>query len=89
MAKPRPKPQLSLRSAYLQDEGGGIGPGHWSRRFFERIYGAFDDAQFADLYEEGRRYPISPGLLACVTIRQYVFRVSDQVAVDDSVMRRD
>ena len=89
MAKPQPQPQLSLASSYLQDTAAGIGFDHWSRRFFERVYCALDDAQFAPLYHEGGRVPISPQLLAAITLLQYMFRVSDAAAVDNTVMRRD
>jgi IS5 family transposase len=89
MAKPKSKPQLSLYSAPVTDQAAGMGPEHWSRRFFEWIRCAFDDAQFADLYQEGGRYPVSPGLLACIMILQYMFRVSDRVAVEATIMRRD
>jgi hypothetical protein len=89
MAKPRSRPQLSLTSSYLQDTAAGIGDDHWSRRFYERVYCALDDGQFAPLYHDGGRAPISPRLLAAITILQYMFKVSDATAVDDSVMRRD
>lgn len=89
MAKPRSRPQLSLDGAYLHDTAAGIDEHHWSRRFFERVYGALDDAQFAGLYHDGGRAPVSPRLLAAMTILQYMFKVSDPVAVDNSVMRRD
>ena len=89
MAKPKSRPQLSLEAAHLWDEAAGIPEDHWSRIFFTEVYGAFDDGQFADLYEAGGRYPISPRLLAAITILQYMFQASDRVAVDNSVMRRD
>ena len=89
MAKPTSKPQLSLDTAHVSDMAAGIPDDHWSRYFFQHIYGSFDDAQFADMYEEGGRYPIPPSLLASMTILQYVFKASDRVAVDNTVMRRD
>lgn len=89
MAKPKSKPQLPLDSAHNADRAAGIAPDHWSYRFFERIYCSFDDAQFAALYEEGGRYPISPALLACITILQFMEKVSDRVAVFNTIMRRD
>jgi hypothetical protein len=60
MAKPKSRPQLSLTSAHLQDTAAGIGEDHWSRLFYEHVYCAFDDAQFAALYHEGGR-PLSRG----------------------------
>lgn len=89
MAKPKSKPQLSLECAHLYDDAAGIPDNHWSRLFFEHIFCAFDDADFADIYEEGGRYPISPAFLASVTILQYMFKVSDRQAVEDTIMRRD
>ena len=89
MAKPKSQPQLSLVSSYNQDGAAGIGEGHWSRRFFEHVYCAFDDAEFSALYHEGGRAPVSPRLLAAITILQYLQRVSDAAAVDNTVMRRD
>jgi transposase len=89
MAKPKSRPQLRLDSAHNCDQAAGIPPQHWSRRFFEHIYCSFDDAQFAGLYQEGGRYPISPTLVACITILQYMFKVSDRVAVENTIMRRD
>ena len=49
MAKPRAKPQLSLDCAHVSDTDAGIPPQHWSRLFFEHIFCAFSDDQFADL----------------------------------------
>jgi len=89
MAKPKSQPQLSLTSAHLHDDAPGIPPDHWSRLFFEHVYCAFDDAQFADLYEEGGRYPISPSFLSCLTLLQRMFGVSDRGAVENTIMRRD
>ena len=89
MAKPRSRPQLSLHTAHLYDDAAGIPDHHWSRLFFEHVYCAFDDDDFADLYEEGGRYPVSPRLLACISLLQYLRRASDREAVDNSLMRRD
>ena len=89
MAKPKSQPQMRLDSAHHSDRAAGIGPDHWCRRFFTHIYCSFDDAQFAELYQEGGRYPISPRLLACITLLQFMFRVSDREAVENTVMRRD
>jgi transposase len=89
MAKPRSRPQLSFDTAYVYDDAAGIPDDHWSRRFFEHVYCAFDDADFAELYEEGGRYPVSPSLLASLTILQYMFGASDRVAVENTIMRRD
>jgi len=89
MAKPKSRPQMSLESAHVADDGAGIPPDHWCRHFFALIYCAFDDAQFAHLYQDGGRYPISPALLAAITILQYLFKVSDRMAVEHTVMRRD
>jgi len=89
MAKPKSKPQLSLDAAHVVDDAAGLPHSHWSRLFFSHVYCSFDDAQFACLYEEGGRYPVAPSLLASITILQYMFKVSDRVAVDNTVMRRD
>ena len=89
MAKPKSKPQLSLLSAHVYDDAAGIPEGHWSRLFFAQVRCAFDDAAFADLYEEGGRYPIAPGFLASVLVLQYLFRVSDRGAVENTIVRRD
>jgi transposase len=89
MAKPRSKPQLSLDMAHVCDDAEGIPDDHWSRLFFAHVYCAFDDADFAEMYEEGGRSPISPGFLAALTILQMMFDVSDRVAVEWTVMRRD
>jgi len=89
MGKPRREKQLRLSSAHNADPAVGIPPKHWCYRFFELIYCSFDNAQFAHLYEDGGRVPISPALLARITILQYVFRASDRVAVENTIMRRD
>jgi len=89
MAKPKSQPLLRLDCAHVADQAAGIDDDHWSRCFFQHIYCSFDDAQFADLYQKGGRSPISPTLLACITILQYMFGVSDRVAVEDTIMRRD
>lgn len=89
MAKPRSRPQLSFDAAYMCDDAAGIPDDHWSRGFFEHVYCAFDDADFAELYEEGGRYPVSPSLLAGLTVLQYMFDASDRVAVENTIMRRD
>jgi transposase len=78
-----------LDSAHLYDDAAGIPEGHWSRLFYQHVYLSFDDSQFADLYEEGGRYPISPSLLACLTLLQGMFGVSDRAAVENTIMRRD
>jgi len=57
MAKPKSKPQLSLDPAHIFDQAVGIPHDHWSRLFFEQIYCPFDDADFTDLYEQGRSLP--------------------------------
>ena len=74
---------------HVYDDAPGIPLDHWSRVFFRYIFCAFDDAQFADLYVEGGRCPISPSLLAAITILQYMFHASDRVAVENTLMRRD
>ena len=89
MAKPRSQPQMRLTDAHVYDDAPGIDKNHWSRKFHQHIYLAFDDAEFADMYQERGRYPISPRFLACITILQYVFRVSDRTAVENTIMRRD
>jgi hypothetical protein len=89
MAKPKSKPQLTMDCAPLADTAAGIAEGHWSRRFYQQVYRALDDAQFAALYHEGGRAPIEPRLLAALTVLQYMFKLSDAAAVDNSVMRRD
>jgi transposase len=78
-----------LECAHISDTDAGIPPQHWSRLFFAHIFCAFSDDQFADLYEEGGRYPISPSLLAAITLLQFIFRVSDREAVENTIMRRD
>jgi transposase/IS5 family transposase len=89
MAKPRCQLQMSLLNAATYDQAAGIDDDHWCWWFFREVRCAFDDADFADLYAEGGRSPISPGLLACITILQYCFRVSDRSAVENTIMRRD
>jgi IS5 family transposase len=89
MAKPRSGRQLSFETAFVYDDAAGIGPDHWCRLFFAEIYGGFDDADFADLYEERGRHPVSPSLLASLTLLQYMHGVSDRAAVDNTIMRRD
>ncbi len=89
MAKPKSKPQLSLQAPHIYDDAPGIPADHWSHAFFQHIFCAFDDAQFADLYVDGGRHPISPSLLASITLLQYMFRASDRVAVENTLMRRD
>lgn len=89
MGKPTRDTQLRLSSAHNADRAAGIPPNHWCYRFFASLYCSFDNAQFAHLYQDGGRAPISPTLLACITILQYAFKVSDRMAVENTVMRRD
>jgi len=89
MAKPGANAQLSLESAHICDDAAGIPQDHWSRLFFEHVFCGFDDADFAGMYEEGGRYPVSPSLLSCITILQYMFAASDRVATENTIMRRD
>lgn len=89
MAKPRGRPQLSMQAAAFHDDAAGIPQNHWCRRFYEHVFLKFDDGDFADLYHEGGRYPISPRLLACISILQYMFKASDRQAVENTIMRRD
>lgn len=89
MAKPRSQWQMSLLNAASYDQAAGIGDEHWCWWFYDEVRCAFDDADFADLYAKGGRSPISPGLLACICILQYCFRVSDRVAVSATILWRD
>ena len=89
MGIPTSHPELGLYSAHVVDDAAGIPDDDWCRLFFEHVYCGFDDADFACMYEEGGRYPISPSLLASITILQYMFKISDRVAVDNTVRRRD
>ena len=89
MAKPGSKRQLSMQAAQFHDDAAGIPEDHWCRLFFQHVFLTFDDAQFADMYREGGRYPISPRMLACISILQYMQKVSDRQAVESTVMRRD
>jgi len=89
MAKPTSKPQLSLECAHIDDDAAGIPEDDWCRLFFEHIYCSFDDAEFECMYQDGGRYPVSPALLACITILQYKDKVSDRQAVRASILWRD
>lgn len=89
MAKPKSRPQLSFESAYMADDAAGIPEDHWCWSFFEYVYCALDDAQFAGMYQEGGRYPVSPSFLASLTLLQFMFKASDRVAVENTIMRRD
>ena len=89
MAKPTSRPQLGLYSAPIVDDAAGIPDDDWCHLFFEHVYCRLDDADFECLYEERGRAPISPSLLACITMLQFMFKVSDRVAVQDTVRRRD
>jgi hypothetical protein len=88
MAKPKSHRQLSMGAAYYADDLGGIPDDHWCYRFFEHVFTTFDDAQFADLYEEKGRYPISPRLLICITLLQYMHHTPDRLAVENSIGSR-
>ena len=89
MAKLPSNAQMRLDSAHLYDDAKGIGPDHWCRLFFQHVYCAFDDADFADMYDTHGRRPVSPARVAAVTILQFMQKVSDRVAVENTVMRRD
>ncbi|MCY3019775.1 MAG: transposase [Planctomycetota bacterium] len=88
MGKPKSKPQMSLLAGRVYDDWGGLPSDHWSYRFHEHVFWALDDAQFGDLYETGGRQPLSPRLLVCVTLLQYMQRVSDRSAVERSIDSR-
>jgi len=89
MAKPGSNCQISMQAAQFHDDAAGIPENHWCRLFFEHVFLRFDDAQFTDLYREGGRYPISPRMLACISILQFMQPVSDRQAVENTIMRRD
>jgi hypothetical protein len=89
LAKPRSKPQLRLTCAHVDDDAAGIPHDDWCYLFFEHVYCLFDDAEFAALYRDGGRYPVSPALLASITILQYMHKVSDRQAVRNTVRCRD
>ena len=89
MAKPKSNAQMRLDSAHVYDDAEGIPQDDWCRLFFEHIYCAFDDADFADMYETLGRPPISPSQLACITILQSMYKVSDRAAVKASIRWRD
>ena len=88
MAKPTSKPQLSMEAAYYADDLGGIPEQHWCRRFFEHIFLKFKDSEFAGMYQVGGRYPVSPRMLMCICILQYMFGLSDRRAVEESIASR-
>ena len=89
MAKPKSSAQMRLDSAHVYDDAEGIPQDDWCRLFFEHIYCAFDDADFADMYHTLGRPPISPSQLACITILQFMYNVSDREAVKASIRWRD
>lgn len=89
MGKPKSRAQLSMAAAGVSDDWGGIPDSHWSYQFYKHVLLAFDDAAFGGLYQSGGRQPVSPRLLCGVMILQYMHRVSDRVAADNTVMRRD
>lgn len=89
MAKPRSRPQLALDSACVWDTYDDIPPDDWCRVFYETIRSRLHDADYADLYEEGGRAPISPAILICITLLQYMHRVPDRQAVACTIRHRD
>jgi len=89
MAKPKSSAQMRLDSAHVYDDAEGIPEDDWCRLFFEHIYCALDDADFADMYHTLGRPPISPSQLACITILQSMYKVSDREAVKASIRWRD
>jgi len=89
MAKPKSNAQMRLDSAHVYDDAEGIPQDDWCRLFFKHIYGAFDDADFADMYETLCRPPVSPSRLACITILQFMHKVSDREAVKATIRWRD
>jgi len=88
MAKPKSQAQLSMDEAYYGDQLGGIPEQHWCYRFYRHVYLKFDDAKFAEMYRQGGRYPVSPRLLMCICILQYMFGLSDRRAVDETIGSR-
>ena len=89
MAKPTSQPQLSLEAAHVTDDAAGIPEDDWCRLFFEHVYCKLDDDQFADMYQERGRKPLSPSRSICITVLQYMFKVSDRAAVENTIRRRD
>jgi len=89
MAKPSTNRQLSCETAHIYDDAEGIPENHWSRLFFSHVFSHFTDEQFAGMYKERGRYPVSPRFLACICILQSMFRASDRQAVENTIMRRD
>ena len=89
MAKPKSNAQMRLDSAHVYDDAEGIPEDDWCRLFFEHVYCAFDDADFADMYETLGRPPISPSQLASITILQSMQKVSDREAIKATIRWRD
>jgi len=87
MAKPETTEQFSLDSAREWDDAPGIPD--WSHAFFQHVYLKLDKRRLASMYKKRGRPPVSPRLLAAVTILQYVENVSDRGAVKNLFVRRD
>jgi transposase len=87
MAKPDAEEQLRLDSATVWDTAPGIP--EWAYEFHRHVYQAVDVSRLAEMYEEGGRKPVSPRLLAAITILQYMHRASDREAVENTLVRRD
>jgi transposase len=87
MAVPDTEKQLRLDSATVWDQAPGIRK--WAYDFHQHVFLAMDVEPLSKMYEEGGRKPISPRLLASITVLQYMFRSSDREAVDHTLIRRD
>jgi transposase len=87
MAKPDREEQLRLDSATVWDTAPGIPA--WAPAFHRHVYQAIDVSRLSAMYEEGGRKPVSPRLLAAITILQYMHRASDREAVENTLVRRD
>jgi len=77
-----------MQAAYYGDDLGGIPEAHWCYQFYRRLFLQFDDAEFAGMYQAGGRYPVSPRLLMCISVLQYMFGHSDRQAIEQTICNR-
>jgi len=64
-------------------------PGGYIKVCQDIIFPGIKDTDFEDMYKDGGRPPVSPRLLMCVTILQFLERLPDRQTIQNLIYRLD